>query len=468
MFGDHANVGFRPMMTRHLTGNYELHARITGAGSTPAAGVRFSGGAQAGAVLQVDSSGFRVVREAAGRTTVLKDYPCGCPPPWDVRVLKKGNFFRFSVNGNTGWVRGPSGEWEGVYDLWENTLDLESTGGCAFESCTVATLPWLDQRTEPVIARGPAGSHYEKQIIPGAIVETGGRYYMYCMAGMEGDQEGSSRRSIAVAVSADLVNWCVHPAPALSHAEAPGDNIYVNGAVVTPDGRIVIMYAVQQYPSWLGFMTASADGPMGPFTPCTGNPVYRHFNDAAHEFELLRVDHPDYRYLMCYAGYTPRPSGDWPGGDRGYLLYSDDLVAWRADEDNPVFSPQTEHDWDAVHVRPRSLNRIGDTWYLWYEGCNAWTPPGATGRNQWCDSVGLARSPDLKNWSYYPRNPALPALGIGTERFDHTWTGWPRMVIKDGLGYVFYTGNAQVGLRTIPVRQLTDWDSEGGETFRII
>ncbi len=468
------------MITRHITGNYELHARITGGGSLPSAGIRFSGDEQTGVALDIDSHGFRVVRWTGGERTVLKDYPGGCPPPWEVRVLKKGNFFRFRVNGNTGWIRGPSGEWAGMYDPWENTLALAGSGRCGFESCTVTTLPWLDQRTKPVIARGPAGSHYEKQIIPGAIIEIDGRHYMYCMAGMEGDQEGSSRRTIAVAESAGLVNWRVHPVPVLSHRDAPGDNIYVNGAVVTPEGRIVIMYAVQQYPSWLGFMIASADAPMGPFTPHAENPVYRHFNDAAHEFDLLRVDHPEYRYIMCYAGYTPQPSGGRPGGDRGYLLFSDNLVDWREDADNPVFGPESTGDWDAVHVRPRSLNRIGDTWYLWYEGCNAWTPPGLTSREQcsererrsereqWCDSVGLARSPDLKNWSYYPRNPALPALGIGADRFDNTWTGWPRMVVKDDVGYVFYTGNAQVGLRTIPIRRLTDWESEGGETFRII
>ena len=87
----------------------------------------------------------------------------------------------------------------------------------------------------------------------------------------------------------------------------------------------------------------------------------------------------NYRYVMCYAGYTPRSSEGWPGGDRGYLLFSDDLVDWHEAEQNPVFGPETADDWDAVHVRPRSLNRIGDTWYLWYEGCNAWTPPGAAG-----------------------------------------------------------------------------------------
>ena len=472
------------MFIRRVTGNYELSASVANAESTPAASIpaastptasapaariRFSGSDGSVCVyLEIDGQGFRVARQDGEVRTVLKKYPGGGPPPWEIRVLKKGNFFRFGVDGKTGWIRGPSGEWDGRYEPWENELTLEGTGGCEIESCTVTKLPWLDQRTEPVIARGPAGSHYEKQIIPGAILEFDRRFYMYCMAGMEGDQEGSSRRTVAVAESDDLRSWEVHPVPVLSYSDAPGDNVYVNGAVTAPDGRIVLMYAVQQYPSWLGFMMASADDPKGPFTPYSRNPVYRHFNDAAHEFDLLRVDHPEFRYVMCYAGYTPRPSEGWPGGDRGYLLFSDDLVDWREAEHNPVFGPERADDWDAVHVRPRSLNRIGDTWYLWYEGCNAWTPPGTSGTGRWCDSVGLARSTDLKNWSYYPRNPALPALGIGTERFDHTWTGWPRMVVKDGLGYVFYTGNAQVGLRMIPIRRLVDWDGEGGETIRMV
>ena len=41
------------------------------------------------------------------------------------------------------------------------------------------------------------------------------------------------------------------------------------------------------------------------------------------------------------------------------------------------------------------------------------------------------------------------------------------MVAKDGGGYVFYTGNAQVGLRKIQIDRLTDWESEGGEIVRI-
>ena len=223
------------MVSRRIMGNYELNVRITSAEAAPSSIIRFSGdGDASGVLLNIDRQGFRVVRQVGGKSTVLKDYPGVGPPPWEVRVLKKGNFYRFLVNGNAGWIRGPSGEWDEVYEPWENTLELDGSTGCSIESCTVTTLPWLSQMTEPVIPLGPEGSHYEKQIIPGAIVETGGRCYMYCMAGMEGKQEGSSRRTIAVAVSDDLLSWDVHPAPVLSYKDAPGDNIYVNGAVVTP------------------------------------------------------------------------------------------------------------------------------------------------------------------------------------------------------------------------------------------
>ncbi len=41
------------------------------------------------------------------------------------------------------------------------------------------------------------------------------------------------------------------------------------------------------------------------------------------------------------------------------------------------------------------------------------------------------------------------------------------MLVKDGTCYVFFTGGAQVELRTIPVEQLANWDSEGGETIDV-
>jgi len=345
----------------------------------------------------------------------------------------------------------------------DNCLGVETTEGIVIQSCTVTMLPWLQQISKPVIPRGPNGSFYEEQIIPGAIIEYHGRYYMYFMAGMKGNEEGSSRRTIGVAVSKDLNEWAVHPEPLISHKDSPYDNLHVNGAVVTHEGRVAVMFSAQKFPEWKGFMLAMADNPMGPFALSPDNPVYKHFS-AAHEFDLLRVDCPEFRYVLFYAGFTPQPRRG-PRGDRGYLLYSDDLVNWQADKWNPVFGPETLDNWDAGHVRPRSLNRIGDTWYLWYEGCNSWKRQG---HRRWSDTVGLARSKDLVNWEYYPRNPALPGMGVNANQFDSTWVGWPRMFIKDKVGYVFYTGNAQVGLRTIPIDLLTNWKTEGGKTLDLL
>tara|TARA_B100000029_G_scaffold188640_1_gene186290 strand:+ start:99761 stop:101134 length:1374 start_codon:yes stop_codon:yes gene_type:complete len=457
------------MISQKIKGNYELTARLVSQESEPKVRIRITGTPNnIGVFLDIDIQGFRVVRQKGRESTLLKDYQRVNPAPWTVWILKKGNFFRFQVNSYVGWIRGPSGEWEGIYEPMEGLLTFDPSSRVIITSLQISKLPWLSQISDPVIGLGPRGSHYEKQIIPGAIIETGNRFYMYCMAGREGDQEGASRRSVAVAVSDDLLSWDVHPKPVLSWRDVPGDNIYVNGAVVTQDGHNIIMYSLQQYPDWKGFMIAKADNPFGPFKPIRQNPVYRHFNNAAHEFDLQEIDHPDYSYIMFYAGYTPEINGQWDGGDRGYLLYSNDLLTWDEAEGNPVFRPETNDNWDAIHIRPRSLNRIDDTWYLWYEGCNEWTPPGIPQERKWCDSVGLARSKDLKNWTYYPRNPALPALGIDSNQFDNTWTGWPRMVVKDKTGYIFYTGNGQVGLRTIPIELLTEWHTEGGETLHII
>ena len=455
------------MVEKHITGNYELNLVLVGDASTEETKVFFSGDTTFGkrAYLAISTDGFKVVRETYIDTRTWKTHNYTGKPPWNVRILKKGNFFRFWVNNTTGWIRGPLGEWEDVYEPTNSSLSVETPAGISVQSCTVTTLPWLQEITKPVISRGPKGSFYEKQIIPGAIIEYDGLYYMYVMVGMAGDEEGSSRRSIGVAVSSDLMQWEVHPEPLISYLDTPYDNLYVSGAVVTDEGSVAIMFSAQKFPEWQGFMLATANHPTDEFTQYTDNPVYKHPTHA-HEFDLIRAEGLPYRYLLFYAGFTPQPQ-QGPAGDRGYLLYSDDLENWHTDERNPVFGPETPDNWDAIHVRPRSLNRIGDTWYLWYEGCNTWKPEGAT-HHGWWDTVGLARSKDLISWEYYPRNPALPGLGINADQFDSNWVGWPRMYIKDGVGYVFYTGNAQVGLRTIPLDTLTNWETEGGETFNLM
>ena len=172
---------------------------------------------------------------------------------------------------------------------------------------------------------------------------------------------------------------------------------------------------------------------------------------------------------MFYAGFNPNPPSG-PSGDRGYLIYSNDLIDWKADERNPVFHPETLDNWDAVHIRPRSLNRLGDMWFLWYEGCNNWKPTTKPNYHGWFDTVGIARSKDLIKWEYYSRNPALPGLGNSTRQFDNRWVGWPRMVVKNSIGYVFYTGGDghSIGVRKITIDKLTDWESDIDKTINLL
>jgi predicted GH43/DUF377 family glycosyl hydrolase len=462
------------ILKQRVMGNYELNLDLPSGGKGKVVRVFFSAdeGLQQAAFLEVVDDHFTIGRRRGDSTVVWKEYGGLAGPPWRIRLLKKGNFFRCWVNDIAGWIRGPLGEWERQYDPWESYVALETGQDAVVKSLTVTKLPWLDQITTPVVAKGPAGSFYEEQAIPGALLEYQDMYYLYFMAGMKGNEEGSSRRSVGVAVSRDLRTWDVQPEPVITYKDFPYDNLYVNGATTTPDGRIAVMFSAQQFPEWKGFMLATADGPLGPFTAYAHNPVYKHFTHA-HEFDLVRVDGPDYRYIMFYAGFTPRPPSG-PAGDRGYLLFSDDLVHWREHEKNPVFSPQTLDNWDAAHIRPRSLNRIGDTWYLWYEGCNNWVPPH-TENSGWWDTIGLARSRDFVHWEYYPRNPALPALGCDPEQFDNKWVGWPRMHVRGGMGFVFYTGGSpdteggvHVGLRTIALKDLTNWENEGGETIDLV
>ena len=460
---------------RRIEGNYEMTAEIIGSN----AAVSFSGREdwQIKAAIELSENSIALVRYENGSRLILKQHGSGTRSPWRVRLLKKGNFFRYWVNDISGWIREPLGVWESDHptrhcEPANGFLGVEAREG-RISSCNLTSLPWLESLTSPLIKAGPDGTFKEAHVLVGGLIERGGVYYQYFSGSRFGCQEGGGAREIGVAHSRDLNQWVVEPEPILkigSKGSWEPTGIYCSGAVVTPDGKIAVLWAAQNFPYWGGFGVAFADHPLGPFQKFPGNPVYK-FVSHAHEFDVVRTDEPGRRYLMFFSGFTEKPSRG-PAGDRGYILYSDDLIHWENHESNPVFGPETLDNWDAVHVRPRSLNRIDDTWYLWYEGANHWDPPTLVGDGTrvagWWDTVGLARSKDLVNWEYYPRNPALPAMGVSKEQFDTSWVGWPRMFIKNEVGYVYYTGGRHIGVRTIPIDRLTNWYSEGGSTIDML
>ncbi|MBK5721876.1 hypothetical protein JGH11_13430 [Dysgonomonas sp. Marseille-P4677] len=448
-----------------IEGDYELNTLLE-----EDTKIYFSGSRQSEkqAYLQVEQGGIHLILQEGKQITLLKTIKGEISYPCSVRILRNGSYFRFWVGNLTAWIRGPLGEWKGVYEPSDNEVYAINKKDKYPEQFIVKKREWMTPAPQTTIAYGPEGSFYESQVIPGSILEYEDKYYMYLMTGMKGEQEGSSRRNIGLAVSETLSNWTVLPQPVIKYEDTSYDNLYVNGSVVTPDGKIAVMFSAQSFPEWKGFMLAIADRPEGPFTLYQDNPVYKHEN-AAHEFDLVdlkdkRIEYrgQEYRYILFYAGFTPKPKKNL-AGDKGYLLYSNNLLNWVSHIDNPVFEPETKDNWDAAHVRPRSLNRIGDYWYLWYEGVNSWTPPGMKG-DTWYDVIGLARSKDLVHWEYHPRNPVLATAGQDENICGYSWTGWPRMVIKDEMAWVFYCGhhkkNVSTTYKTIPVKNLTDWTSD--------
>ncbi|GHU61945.1 hypothetical protein FACS1894123_02100 [Bacteroidia bacterium] len=475
-----------------VAGDYEL--TLTANSGTK---IYFSGTAesQRQAYLNIEDSGIQLVLKEKDQNTLLKSKQEHISFPCAVRILKNGNSFRFWVGNTTEWIRGPLGEWKDEiwsyistnfqgtpdeHEKWKeetlkpclepyiNEVYAENRQAVSTQSFIIKKREWLKQAAKTVLPHGEDGSFYEQQIIPGAILEYQGKYYMYFMAGMKGNEEGSSQRTIGLAVSTNLDDWIVYPQPVLTNEVAKYNNIYINGAAVTPDNKIAIMYSVQDFPHWRGFMLATADKPEGPFSLSNDNPVYRHPN-AAHEFDLVdmekepvKYEGTSYRYLFFYAGYNPT-NDKMKAGDKGYLLYSNDLIHWTERNDNPVFLPETKDNWDVAHVRPRSLTKIGEYWYLWYEGVNSWSPPRKAGA-LYCDVIGLARSKDLTHWEYHPRNPVFSGAGQDADICGYNWVGWPRMVIKDKKGYVFFCGTLEnriaTSYRTIDIEKLTDWESD--------
>ena len=426
------------------------------------------------AVLIVSNDGVRIVRSMDGRDEILK--ADASVPIGELELLRRGSFVRVRWDGHEMWIEGATGVWVGIHMAKEAKIVIDDPSN-AIASCVFSPLPWLKSMDMPVIEAGPDGSYMEQQVIAGAILEDNGMYYMYTMAGKRGEQEGSNIREIGLCKSEDLVHWEVSKEPLIRFGElnVPHDNLYPNACVRRDDGKIVLLMTVQRYPDWVGECAFLADSPEGPFVPYEGNPIIKP-DITFHEHDVVRWDGPEGKYLMYLTRFEKEPGGRM--GDRGVRYFSDDLLSWRKDLDrSTVFAPETADGWDAAHVRTRGLNKIGNMWYLWYEGVNYFKPPvfdnGPEGfvNSEWWDTVGLARTSDFISWEYYPLNPCVNPTGISRTRYDSRWTGWPRMIVKDGIGYLFLAVSGEkvhVALRTIPIDVLTDWTYEYRDAERLI
>ncbi len=329
------------------------------------------------------------------------------------------------------------------------------------------------------------------QIFPGAILEVengkayqdkSGYYYMYVNGSdvKSRKQESGGIVRIGVAKSLDLHNWELgnNKEFLLEGSQDQWDetSIMANGALIEPDGKITMSYMgwSKAIGKWSGVGLASAKDPEGPFTKY-GDPVLPTGDSTQfdgvhiHEHHLTKIEN---QYVCIYTGHNFSVYG----GDHIGIAYSDDLIHWTKESKNPVMAPSQVLNksagkmWDDDHIRGRDLKKIGDYYYLLYEGAMGENNRADMPTHYW-DSIGLARSKSLTGpWERHPLNPIIPQQT--GDRFDSIWTGWPRTVIKENQVYIFYAAGsnrfaenphrASVGLRIVPLDHYTSWSDEFG------
>jgi len=175
---------------KKLTGNYELNLRVSNIGVSDRVRVYYSASEDlsTGGFLEIGGGQMAIGRVLQGKESTWKTKECKVGTSVSVKILKKGGFFRYWVNGTADWMRGPLGEWEGLLEPTEAYVALDVPKGAGVESFAATMLPWFPA-VDKVIEKGPEGGFMEGHVLPGALIEYDGRYYMYFMASMKGDQE---------------------------------------------------------------------------------------------------------------------------------------------------------------------------------------------------------------------------------------------------------------------------------------
>ena len=118
------------MIERFVTGNYELTVSVATDGPLPGSDVRiyFSSDADREncAFLNIGSGRTYLGRRKDGSEEILRTYADAGHPPWRIRLLKRGAFFRFRINDALhGYIKGPTGQWDLLFEPTEAHLFID-------------------------------------------------------------------------------------------------------------------------------------------------------------------------------------------------------------------------------------------------------------------------------------------------------------------------------------------------------
>ena len=163
------------------------------------------------------------------------------------------------------------------------------------------------------------------------------------------------------------------------------------------------------------------------------NPVFGGIYATVFDVSVLRETDEDgcLKYKMWFSWRLKQTIG-----------YTESLDGIHWDEPVSVFFPLSGSDWEADEVNRPSVLHIGDNYYMWYTG------QMGPGTEEGSSAIGLAVSPDGKNWERR-KDPVLRAEGgweqkaalCPTVLFDETdqlfkmWYAAGNNYEPDAIGY---------------------------------
>lgn len=373
-----------------------------------------------------------------------------------IRVVKKGATYSIAMEGrmlNTltspGWddTSKPPHEPDGGH--WGFTFLAHTKH--VVSGMKVVSLPSAELfPNNPILSQGPKGAWDQLDLFPGAVLKEGDRTYLYYAADYKPYPPGvytETLHRIGIATSSDLHQWTKYEKNPVLGPPLEGDLMKFfdlppsaaatlqggGGAVRLPNGDYALTINILSNLQWQGVWLTESDSIWGPFHKVGHDPILTIGAPGDFDGEHIHlhgaIREPDGTYAILYTGFNSGIKDGKPG-DRGGLATSKDMIHWTKYAGNPVFSPNATGYWDDLHVRPKTVVRLKDWYYMFYEGAHYDT------RDRWPDQVGIARSRDLIQWERYPYNPIIPATTAS--HYGNYANIQPTALVSDGALYVFY------------------------------
>ncbi len=235
--------------------------------------------------------------------------------------------------------------------------------------------------------------------------------------------------SIAVAKSTNGQNW-----NDLTTVLAPSPTGWDSGEVISPSliidqGTYYLFYEADDAsrPGNRAVGLATSTNPTGPFTKHPNNPILT----PSQPWEGNIVGTPAITkigatYYLFYHGFSD-------GKDRGGVAYSNNLLSWTKEANNPILDTGPASSWDSEKVAPSDVYSSATSLWVFYEGYN-----GTSWR------IGLAtgtQDPTDRRVKTLTKQPAS-ILDLGSPgSFDSHTLQLPTIVLVGPQLWLYYSGN---------------------------